>query len=196
MKTRLVGVTALALGLTVAGCGTAHNKAQEEPEVVTVTSTITEEPTPEPSTVVVTETSTASQNSAACGTQDGLTAVRENIHTLKPDKYQWDADCPDLSGYDPCADLSWAAIHVYGGTGSSPIHFMLFHKGEYVGTATEQPEGLLPSVDRLSDDAFRIIYSAPREGESNSEASGAWYRVFNWSDAENRVIGSERISPD
>ena len=38
--------------------------------------------------------------------------------------------------FDPCATLSAALVTVEGATGSSPDHALLFHYGEYVGTAT------------------------------------------------------------
>jgi hypothetical protein len=46
---------------------------------------------------------------------------------------------PYDGNYDPCATLSAALVTIEDATGSSPQHALLFHYGEYLGTATWQP---------------------------------------------------------
>ena len=43
---------------------------------------------------------------------------------------------PVESNYNPCADLSTILVAVDGGTGSSPMQALMFHRGTYLGTGT------------------------------------------------------------
>lgn len=82
--------------------------------------------------------------------------------------------------YNGCSDLSYAQVGIVGATGSSPTHLLLFHRGEYVGTAT--PCALNPAVVATAFDSIDVEYNYPREGEPNAAATGFAELTFTWSD--------------
>jgi LppP/LprE lipoprotein len=72
-----------------------------------------------------------------CG-PDETTAVRGAIAQLQPDQKtgrQW-SSAPQDSNYDPCANLSAVVVTVQDGTASTPDQALMFHRGQFVGTAT------------------------------------------------------------
>lgn len=52
----------------------------------------------------------------------------------------WDPT-PVESNFDACADLSTILVTVQGGTGSSPMQALMFHRGTYLGAGTLQAYG-------------------------------------------------------
>ncbi|PFG27618.1 LppP/LprE family lipoprotein [Corynebacterium renale] len=176
----VLACAALTASLVVAGCS-----AEPTPASYITESTSS---TPEVSTVTVTATTTAPAPVASCGYPDGDTAVRANLHQLQPVRSDWDPDHADTSGYDACADLSWAVISIEQGSSSSPFQIMLFHQGEYLGTGTLDAYAFMPTVTRTSDNSIAVTYHYPLPGESNAMRSGETHATFTWSDAENRVI--------
>lgn len=79
---------------------------------------------------------------------------------------KWDSTPVD-SNYDPCAELSTILVTTEGGTGSSPVQALLFHRGEYLGTGTSKAYGFT-SLDSAasSDDMVVLNYRVP--GECNA----------------------------
>ena len=57
-----------------------------------------------------------------------------------------------------CTMLSWITLSVEGATGSSPVQIMLFHYGEYIGTATESGEQYGTGTEET---AHRATYCSP-----------------------------------
>jgi LppP/LprE lipoprotein len=90
------------------------------------------------------------------------------------------------TNYDPCAALSYALIETQGGTGSSPKQVMLFHEGEYVGTATECAFGFVAMYE-ATNDSVTFEYRWPREGDPNAAPSGVATATFRWDDATDAV---------
>ena len=83
------------------------------------------------------------------------------------------------TNFDPCADLSYALAETAGGTGSSPIHIMLFHRGDYTGTGTLCAFGRTEVVDATSD-RVTVTYLYPRGMESNAAATGLAQVNYVW----------------
>jgi hypothetical protein len=75
----------------------------------------------------------------------------------------WDSN-PVGSNYDPCADLSTILVAVAGGTGSSPVQAMMFHRGTYLGTGTLQAYGLT-SVNTAASTRDTVVLDY-RSGQS------------------------------
>ncbi|BBX94764.1 LppP/LprE family lipoprotein [Mycobacterium lacus] len=85
----------------------------------------------------VTDSPTAKPPVGPCG-PDQATAVSAALAQLPPEKKTgkpWDS-APEDSNYDPCADLSAVVVTVQGATASAPDQALMFHRGEFVGTAT------------------------------------------------------------
>lgn len=130
----------------------------------------------EQSTTAPTTTTSAAP---ACG-PDQDTAIAEALAESPPSR-----QFPDqpwrfggVTDFDPCADLSYAQLEL-GGTGSSPTHLALFHRGEYTGNATWCAFGF---TDVVSSDSERIDvrYRWPRGTDSNANPTGEAYTAFYW----------------
>ena len=83
------------------------------------------------------------------------------------------------SNYDPCRELSYARLEVEGATGSSPMQLMLFHDGEYVGTASECAFALT-TVTRTTADSVTVEYRWPRAGEPTADPTGIASVTYRW----------------
>jgi hypothetical protein len=76
-----------------------------------------------------------------CGVNLSAPEIQAEINSVPtvPQGWPWDRDPRSFdpsSNYDPCATLSTVIITVEEATGSSPDQALLFHNGNYVGTAT------------------------------------------------------------
>ncbi|MER0088524.1 LppP/LprE family lipoprotein [Corynebacterium sp. KPL3927] len=140
------------------------------------------------------ENSSASKSDQTCGTQSAQTAFQDSVSQVAP-WYTIGWELIDSSGYDPCASLSWETLMIEGGTSSSPYHIMLFNHGEYLGTATAEPYGFAPTVERVNDSEIAVTYHWPRKGESNANRSGTTNAGFRWDESEQKVIMSGDVPP-
>lgn len=71
---------------------------------------------------------------APCG-PDRASAVRQALSRLDPEPVTgaaWDPT-PQEGNFHACAHLSTVLITVVGGTGSSPMQALMFHRGEFLG---------------------------------------------------------------
>lgn len=154
-------------------------------QAVTPAATPTQTPTPTPT----------------CGSLDGHGAAAEAIAQLPPafddpamSDVAWHLDSADVDGYDPCATLSWIVFSIEGGTVSSPSQIALFHRGEYLGPATERAYGFWPDVVRIDDGEIEVTYTWPQPDESNAEASGRSVVRYAWQDGEVHRTGELPLS--
>ena len=72
-----------------------------------------------------------------------------------------------------------ALITVQGGTRSSPEQALLFHDGNYVGTATPKAYGLVSlNSARTTDDTVVLNYKDPNSsaGDANATVIGVRYQ--------------------
>ena len=130
----------------------------------------------------------------SCQDIDAHAAYESGIGTVPPwNDNNW--TLVDFSQFDPCAELSWQTISIERGTSSSPYHIMLFHKGEYLGTATAEPYGFFPTVEQVSGNEIAVTYHWPREGESNAGHTGETNAGFRWDDGQQKVIMSGDVPP-
>lgn len=102
---------------------------------------------------------------------------------------------PAFRSFDPCADLTAIVTTVEGATVSSPAAVLLFHRGEYLGTATDEHYGFWPGVLQPSTGEVRVTYHWPKPGESNAEASGRSESVFSWDAATGSVVRTGELPP-
>lgn len=191
MRTRWIRAAAVLLvgaaSLLPAACASGPAAPTETAAPVAETTAAaapTQSPTPTP-----TQTPTPTPT---CADLTGEEALDRWVGDVPPPEMlpgaTWDPSYADVEGYDPCAALSWIVLPVSGGTVSSPNHVMLFHAGEYLGTATKIPYGFWPRVVRLDDAAVEVTYTFPVGGESNAEASGRAVAEFAWDDASSSVV--------
>lgn len=133
------------------------------------------------------------QAGGQCGEPDAHAAVAANVGQLAPN-LEWNPDTA-IADYDPCADLSWAAVTVTGATASSPYHIMLFHKGEFLGTATAQPYGFAPEINRASGRQMDVTYRWPQDGDANANPTGSSFASFAWNPVTEEIEMAGNVPP-
>ncbi|MEX3559620.1 LppP/LprE family lipoprotein [Corynebacterium sp. LK2522] len=133
------------------------------------------------------------QAGGQCGEPDAHAAVAASVGQLAPN-LEWNPDTA-IADYDPCADLSWAAVTVTGATASSPYHIMLFHQGEYLGTATAEPYGFAPEITRASDRQMDVTYRWPQDGDANANPTGSSFASFAWNPVTEEIEMAGNVPP-
>ncbi|MFD6156213.1 LppP/LprE family lipoprotein [Nocardia sp. NPDC060256] len=137
---------------------------------------------------------TTSSLPVTCGVDLTAQVIQSAVATLPVEPVThapWSTDPRGFEGnFDPCATLSTAIITVQGATGSSPNQALLFHKGAYLGTATQEAHGFTSlDVDRTTDDTVGLAYKTP--GSCNACPDGTVTRVqFHWEGQRVRMIGN------
>ena len=132
-------------------------------------------------------------DAASCADTTGVEAVAEvltDLPRLAPEM-AWDPTTATTDTYDPCAALSWVGVVIERPTGSSPKHLLLFHRGEYVGTATKGTVSQLSDVTRVSDGEI----TARLGMESGAGAPIPAPTTIRWDDATNAVVTTGASSP-
>jgi hypothetical protein len=106
-----------------------------------------------------TTTTTTPRPQVNCGVNVRSAAVVRAVALVEPTAmYPLDPDNA-WGNFDPCAQLSVALIPTAMGTGSSPVEALLFHEGEYVGTATRDGVGYLAfNGDETTDDTVVLTF--------------------------------------
>lgn len=96
----------------------------------------------------------------ACGPdQDTAMQAAMNANWIDPgsDKY-WNP-APIGGNFNPCADLSTVLVTTEKATPNSPVLAFLFHRGEYVGTATQKAyKWTTLNADRSTGDTVVLDY--------------------------------------
>ncbi|PPG38311.1 LppP/LprE family lipoprotein [Pseudoclavibacter sp. RFBA6] len=183
-----------AASLGISGCAaTATPPTAETTPAATVTVTATTTPAPEnePSEVPAPETSCADSTQA-----EALETALPQVEAYPdfPD-LSWVAAEPDRETWDACAPLSYVVVTLEGGTASTPHHILLFHGGEYVGTATADAYGFFPEIGQLSDTLITVTYRYPLPGEPNAAPTGEAVATFAWDAGTQSVVMDGDLPP-
>lgn len=193
----MVLVSVSTIGALTA-CNTSSDQA--EPAVTTSTATVfVEEPaaTHDEAANLIAE-ATQPDPEPACGQLDANQALQENISQVPTtDQFAqqapgapgvpWDTNYPGVDTFDPCADLAAITVGIENGTGSSPYQIMLFHRGDYLGTATKKAHGFSPTVTRVDDSTLEVTWHYALPGESNAARSGEAVATFTWNSELEKV---------
>jgi hypothetical protein len=107
----------------------------------------------------------------------------------------WDTDTSAVESYDPCAPLSQITLTLAEATASSPFVVLLFHEGEYVGTATEQAYPFEPTIERIDPSSLRIIYAYAQDGDVNAAPSGEAIATVTWDDTAQSIVFDGDLPP-
>lgn len=112
-----------------------------------------------------------------CGVNLAAPEIQTAINSLPPAPYRpWSHEPQSFEGnYNPCATLSTALITIQAATRSSPEQALLFHDGNYVGTATSKAYGLVSlNSARTTDDTVVLDYKDLNSyaGEANVTVIG------------------------
>jgi hypothetical protein len=75
----------------------------------------------------------------------------------------WEYDYhPVDHNFDPDATLCAVLVTIKGGTQSSPVHILLFHKGKHVGRARDEGDGFVTlQHDECTDDTVAVRFKVP-----------------------------------
>ena len=133
-----------------------------------------------------------------CGDLSAEEALAQNVGKLPtPDHISrdWNTEFAGTGLYDPCADLSPIVLTIDLATASSPYHIMLFHRGEYLGTATAEPRGFSPDVKQVDDQTIAVTYFYTKPGEANAMRSGEAHATFTWDPAQEKVVMDGNLPP-
>lgn len=99
-----------------------------------------------------------------CGVNLQAPQIAAAVATLRPypgTGWQWSTGYVD-GNFNPCATLSTAIVSVQGATASSPDTALMFHDGEYLGTATSEAYGFtFFNAARTTDDTVVLDYRTP-----------------------------------
>lgn len=106
----------------------------------------------------------------------------------------WSRTQATVEDYDPCLPLSWIVIFTEAGHPSSPDQVMLFHRGEFVGPALDQPTAYWPTVERIDDETIEATWSWVRPGETVAGRTGHSTARFHWDEDQGRVIAEGDLS--
>ncbi|CAL8898881.1 LppP/LprE family lipoprotein [Kocuria varians] len=146
--------------------------------------------------------SSSAATSDDCGPENGQQAAKRWIPVLTPpfgadkaDQGSWDTENVDTSTYDECQELSSITVHTKGGTASSPNTVMLFHRGAYMGTATNGSFGFTPKVERVTDSTVRVTFRFPKDGDSNAEPTGTAVSTYSWNDDAGQLAHEGQLPP-
>jgi LppP/LprE lipoprotein len=96
-----------------------------------------------------------------CGVNLPAPEIQAAIDSVPPvPQRPWEHNPRTFEGnYNPCATLSTALITIQAATRSSPQQALLFHDGNYVGTATSKAYGLVSlNTARTTDDTVALNY--------------------------------------
>ena len=84
--------------------------------------------------------------------------MRSALDQLPPERVtgrSW-ASAPLESNFDSCADLSTVLVMIEGGTGSSPVQALMFHRGTFLGTGTWKAYGFT-SLDESASSRDTVV---------------------------------------
>lgn len=191
---RTVGIvmTALAMVAAFTGCANSDESSTASGQLTAQTSVGAQSSTTAPSASPV--SSPAAPGDPACNPDPAV--IRNAAATLSPvtlGTATWQWSTPP-SGAQPtvneiCAPLSAYLLTIHGATASSPMQVLLFHQGNYVGTA-EQNWNSFISADpsRTTPDTVGLKYMIP--GSCDACSDGTFYCAqFHWDGKAVQEIG-------
>lgn len=214
MRLRKILVSLIAVTITLSACAQSGEPNSSSPSSTTnspipqqSTVTIYASPQPTLSTISTPTVSTvepvqqsptvsSTTPNTSCTSKTRAEAVNLAI-SMQNRKTAWQEVTTNGDNYSPCAELSWITISEGPCcTDMQPTPILLFHHGEYVGTATSKEIGAMPKVSRVSENKIEVRYIYLKEGESNAQASGVATAYFTWDSNTHQVIQSGDLPPN
>lgn len=214
MRLRKILVSLIAVTITLSACAQSGEPNSSLPSSTTnspipqqSTVTIYASPQPTLSTISTPTVSTvepvqqsptvsSTTPNTSCTSKTRAEAVNLAI-SMQNRKTAWQEVTTNGDNYSPCAELSWITISEGPCcTAMQPTPILLFHHGEYVGTATSKEIGAMPKVSRVSENKIEVQYIYLKEGESNAQASGVATAYFTWDSNTHQVIQSGDLPPN
>ena len=214
MRLRKILVSLIAVTITLSACAQSGEPNSSLPSSTTnspipqqSTVTIYASPQPTLSTISTPTVSTvepvqqsptvsSTTPNTSCTSKTRAEAVNLAI-SMQNRKTAWQEVTTNGDNYSPCAELSWITISEGPCcTVMQPTPILLFHHGEYVGTATSKEIGAMPKISRVSKNKIEVRYIYPKEGESSAQASGVATAYFTWDSNTHQVVQSGELPPN
>lgn len=176
----------------------SEEASPSESETPSAEPTVSATPTEEVTSAAPSTDAAAEPAQAECQdlTADGALAAAQAQGLLTPGLDEMTLSYATKDGFDPCADLSAISIPL-GPTGMSPVELQLFHRGEPLGAAIEEPYPFNPDkIVRLDEGALQVsfLYMKP-EDASHADASGVATSTFTWDEAAGKVVRTGELPP-
>jgi hypothetical protein len=172
------------LTLAVGGSALALAAACSSDSATPVTVTVTAPPSAAPSPVAQRPAAAprpVAPPSPTCG-PDQATALQAALAKLPPEPLTgrgWQTT-PIGGNYNPCANLSTILVMIDGGTASSPVQALMFHRGTYLGTGTSKAYGFT-SLNPAGSTNDMVVLDYKTPGECNACAPAAVTSVrYRW----------------
>ncbi|AYF79616.1 LppP/LprE family lipoprotein [Nocardia yunnanensis] len=182
-------MTVLAVGV-LSGCGSSgapESTTAESAQATGAQATAGTTTTGITTTVVAADQPCKPDSSAIRNAAAGLAPAQ--VGQGKP--YQWATPAvgAKTTVNDICSTLSAYLISVEGGTASSPMQVLLFHRGGFVGTAEPNWNTFItPDPNHTTDSTVGLRYKVP--GSCDACADGTFYCVqFRWDGSGVQMIG-------
>lgn len=148
---------------------------------------------------------TASPSDGDCSTLTGEEALARWAPEIPPpvegvtDYWDLTGQFSDVSGYDPCADLSWIVLRETPCcTRFSPSPVLLFHRGEFVQVATEPAYALSSNsetpVERISDQTLVIFFMW--QGDDIAGLAEIASSNFTWNESTDSITRTGDLPPN
>ncbi|OFO15606.1 hypothetical protein HMPREF3088_03255 [Corynebacterium sp. HMSC22B11] len=158
-----------------------------------------DQPNPEPTRKSEAQESKPGKNpEKQCGDLPAEEALRQNVGKLASPKgtdWTWNTSHAGTDLYDPCAALSPIVLTIDMATATSPHHIMLFHKDQYLGTATPEPRSFAPDMKLLNTQTVSVTYYYAKPGDPKDQPSGRAHVNFIWDHAKKKVIMDGNLPP-
>ncbi len=191
MSRRLAAVL-FGAALLLTGCAETSAGGDAAPGgQLTVTETVSPHPppaVPSPDAAAPAPPAPAPAPMEQCGVDTQAAAIHDNLHRVPPPATAGEGwEYHGHSNYDPCADLSYATVHVTGSTHAlKQNQLLLFHRGDSLGVGA-----LVPQVHEVMDADGRSVTvryidseAMERAGAPNAEAEHHKVTVTFWWNGE------------
>lgn len=132
-------------------------------------------------------------STAQCGLNNDADEVRAAMSTLDRTHPTFAPEGSEVieGNFDPCATMSTVLVYAYGASGSSPRHALMFHKGQYVGTATPDPYSFLRlDTDQSTDSTVVLDFRSSPASCNACDDAGAMAVRFRWNADHIDMIGT------
>lgn len=92
--------------------------------------------------------------------------------------------------FDPCVTLSTVLVYPYGAAGSAPVHALLFHDGQYIGTATPQPYAYMKLNAEQSTSSTVVLDFRLTAGSCGACDDASYIPIkFRWTGDKVEMVG-------
>lgn len=188
-RTRLIGTAIAMSGLLLGTAACGDEKAPEDAAAPTASANAKTYNAAASSP----RTGNGAHGAQDCPIDSNAPEITENISKLPHNPYGW--KLTNQTNYNPCADLSYALItQARQGNAQFATQLMLFHKGKYIGIASDtiQQTEILRTTPNSVKVRMRDWEALRESGEANVMAGKYFSDVtFRWDGS--KVVPEGRI---